>query len=199
MTEDRFMNFLSIRERGKGVPYGPGAPREDGSCNHGFKPLKGNLHDLGSIPELTDDLALREVVAAINAPETSLFSTGCLSGPVHEEQGHRRTGYVEFALNSMSLVQDAQNYFPVFFWFNKALHGEQFARAKFDWELEGASFLDAGGVGGFTCAVFVNTPFTSTEDLALSDWRAAMELLGGYLHSVRNDATDYIYPPTPSS
>jgi len=191
-----YPNYLSIRERGKGIPYfGDGVAREDGDANHGFKNLKTNPDELDSIPELAVDPPLKALVAAINAPHTGLFSVGCVSGPVHdEERGHRRTGYVEFALNSVSRVQDARNYFPAFFYFNKLLHREQFATVKFDWQLEGAHFTDVD-VGGFSCTVFVNTQFFSSATEAEDAWRRALELLAALLGDVPDDTRDPIYAP----
>lgn len=193
---DRYLNHLSIRERQKCVPYGgtAGRPRPDGSVNHGFKNLKGRPGELASIPELVADTVLRGVVEAINGSATGLFSVGCVSGPVEEERGHRRAGYVEFALNSMEGVQNAANYFPPFFHFNRLLHSEQFDRARFDWELEGAEFL-AVNVAGFTCAVFVNTRFVATEAEALADWECALRLLGVLLGGIPSTAGDPIYTP----
>lgn len=186
-------NYLTIKERGKSIPYGP-VPRDGGDMNHGFMNLKSDSSAIASVPELMGDPALRALVASINAPTTSLFSTGCVSGHTVQQGKHGYCGYVEFAWNSARLVQDAQNYFPLFFWFNKLLVSHQFVRAKFEWELEGAHFL-APNVGGYTCAVFVNTTFSPTQDEALADWNTALGHLTNYFGTVNGGETDYIYKP----
>lgn len=96
-----YRNFLSISYKGKGIPYGGlGEPRDDGGANFGFKDLKGNPALIASVPELQNDPDLKALVAAINRPDTGLFSVGCVSSVIAEQQGHRRSGYIEFAINS---------------------------------------------------------------------------------------------------
>lgn len=172
-----YPNYLSIRCRGKGVPYyGDGEAREDGDANHGFKNLKTNPELIDSVPELVPDRALRRIVEALNARTSGVLTIGCLSGPVNEDEGHRYTGYVEFSLNSKVGVSDASHYFPPFFQFNQLLHQEKFTEVKFDWVLEGAAFTDVD-VDGFTCTVFVNTQSCSNPDEAYSCWERALFLL----------------------
>lgn len=97
----RYSNYLAIKQSGKGIPYGgQGQIRPDGDANYGFKNLKGELENLNQIPELQRDHALYELVRAINQPETGLLSVGCTSGSVHQDDGYRMSGYVEFAFNS---------------------------------------------------------------------------------------------------
>jgi hypothetical protein len=186
-------NYLTIKERGKSIPYGP-APRANGDTNHGFMNLKSDPAAIASVPELASDPALRALVASINAPHTSLFSAGCVSGHTVQDDMHGYCGYLEFAWNSVHLVQDAQSYFPLFFWFNKLLVTHQFVRAKFEWELQGAHFL-ARNVGGFTCTIFINTTFSPTQDEALADWNTALGYLTSYVGTVNSGPTDHIYQP----
>lgn len=183
MPAQPYLVSLSITHSGKGIPYGP-ADREDGGRNHGFKNLKGQLHLLCDIPELQEDPALHALVAAINDSRTGLLSIGCLSAPVHDANGHRVTGYIEFAINSADKIADAASYFPVFFHFDRMLHETRFAhQVHFNWELEGASFREVGA-DGFTATIFINTGYASTAELAREAWDAALDALTSYLGEI---------------
>jgi hypothetical protein len=65
-----------------------------------------------NVPELQDDPALHDVITTINDVETGLVSVGCASWPISDDKGHRWYGYVEFAINSAEIAEDARNYFP---------------------------------------------------------------------------------------
>lgn len=176
------INSLAISNSGKGIPYGGiGEARADGSENHGFRLLKGSLERLSEIPELREDDALRDLVAAINAPETGLLSVGCGSYPVVADGGHRVTGYIEFAFNSVEGITDAGNYFPMFFHFDRMLFDQKFdLNVRFNWELMGASFREVPAEG-FTMTVFVNTGFHGSPDSARDTWADALGALTYFL------------------
>jgi hypothetical protein len=190
-----YSNLLKIRQRGKPIPYGgDGIIREDGDANYGFKYLKGNSEGLRLLPELIRDPALLGLAGAINGIGTGLFSVGCVSGEVADENGVRHTGYIEFSFNSKALSSDAGNYFPIFFHFDRFLHESKFdIPVSYQWEIEGASFLEADH-HGFTVAVFVNTHYCDSLDRATANWARALATLGYYLQSVTTGKTDYIYP-----
>jgi hypothetical protein len=183
MVERKIESYLSIRERGKGIPYGD-CQKENGSVNHGFKLLKGRLHDIATIPEANEDVALKQALSKLNEKNTGIFTIGCLSGPVRDQHGHRMTGYIEFAFNYVELVVDARNYFPIFFDFNKRLtqHG-MIDDVRFDWELEGAHFFEAD-CDGFTCAITVNTRYCKSGEEARGLWDSAICILSTYLGEV---------------
>jgi len=123
----RHSNYLTISQRGKPIPYGgKGILREDGDTKYGFKYVKGDEVALRLIPELAKDRVLLQLALAINAPQTGLFSVGCVSGQVDDDRGHRDSGYIEFAINSRSAIADAKNYFPIFFHFDRFLHESNF-------------------------------------------------------------------------
>ena len=158
MVDRKVESYLSVSERGKGIPYGP-CRRDDGSMNHGFRPLKARLDVIETIPEANEDQALREALSRLNDEKTCVFTIGCVSGPVHDQRGHRKTGYIEFACNCVEFIADAANYFPVFFHFNKCLRRhDMIDDVRFDWELQPAHFFDAD-CDGFTCAITVNTRY----------------------------------------
>ncbi|WP_125990137.1 hypothetical protein [Sphingobium yanoikuyae] len=158
-----YTNALQISQEGKGIPYGgTGEIREDGDANYGFKNLKGRPDRLADIPELARDEALHDLVASLNAPESAFGSVGCVSALVDESEGHRVSGYVEFAFDSAEKVADAGSYFPVFFHFDRALHVMKFDdKIHYHWELMGATFHHTDTTG-FTVSVTVNTGWYPT-------------------------------------
>lgn len=176
----KYLNLLSVRQDPKAVPYAP-ADREGGARNHGFQDLKGRPERVGTVPEAIQEPALAELLRVLSAPACGLFSVGCVSGPVQDERGFRHTGYIEFALNHPLGVQDATNYFPLFFHFDERLSDGNFDHEiKFDWELQPAMFTDVE-IGGFTCAVFINTAYAASAAEAYAHWRAAIDFLRDYL------------------
>lgn len=180
----KYTNGLQINQSGKGIPYsGLGEIRLDGDANYGFKNLKTHPESIDSVPELERDPALRELVRTINAPESGLLSVGCTSGPVEDGQGHRMSGYVEFAFNAVELIADATNYFQVFFHFDRYLHEAKPRDIHFHWELMGATFREAGA-DGFTAAVTINTGYLDSQQSAGAAWQSALGFLGDFLKAL---------------
>jgi hypothetical protein len=182
MESSQVSNYLTIRLDGKAVPYGGMAePRPDGSQNFGFMNVKGNSTAAAAIPELAGDAALKSLVLAISDARCGLFSVGCLSGDVTESDGHRVTGYLEFAVNSKAKVTDASNYFPLFFKFHILLRDNQFNEpVVLHWELRPAAFHELD-VNGFTCAITINTHFLPSAESALRCWNETLGVLEVYL------------------
>lgn len=71
-----FHCMLTIRDRGKAVPYGE-VDRGDGGRNHGFMPLKGVVDAASSVPEARDDPALARAINVLNHTSTLFFTVGC--------------------------------------------------------------------------------------------------------------------------
>lgn len=200
MRRPPYLNHISMQHGGKGIPYGgSGILREDGDANYGFKDLKSKPELLVSIPELSRDRALMDLVCAINLEETGLFSVGCVSDQTKDESGFRDSGYVEICINSASAISDARSYFTLWFHFENLLHQSAFnARVAFDWELELATFYEID-VTGFTCSIFVNTDYSKTKEEADANWSAALAILAKFLSSVPQARTDQLFrPPSPS-
>lgn len=176
-----YRNILQIDQGGKAIPYGgTGVIRDDGDANYGFMNLKGSLARIAEIPELERDEALRDLVLALNQPQSAFATVGCVSGRVDEEEGHRVSGYVEFAFDSRQGIADAANYFPVFFHFDRALHAAKFSdRVSFHWELMGATFITMGE-RGYTVAVTVNTDWYPSADEATAAWRNGLDFLSDH-------------------
>ena len=110
----RYRNLLSIRNGGKGVPYGGhGEPRADGEANYVFFNLKTDPGQLNSVPELKRDPALLSLARVLNAADSGFFSVGSTSSAIAGSDGHRWSGYLEFAINSKAGVADAASYFSL--------------------------------------------------------------------------------------
>ncbi len=136
-----------------------------------------------------------QLALAINAPQTGLFSVGCVSGHVNDDRGHRSSGYIEFAINSRSAIADAQSYFPIFFHFDRFLHETEFSSpTSFNWELQGARFLESDDSAGFTCSIFVNTHYSPTREEAAQIWSKSLGALSYLLQSVPPERQDFLYP-----
>lgn len=189
-----YSNTLELNHKSKGIPYGgTGELREDGDANYGFKYIKGNEQLLLQIPELKRDAALLELIRAINGPATGLFTVGCVSDSIEDNKGFRRSGYVEFAINSISSIADASNYFPVFFYFDRGLHQSRFPVAvAFAWELQPCTFTEVGA-SGFTCSVIINTHYLQSREESWSAWSDSLAVLAAYLKSVPPERQDFLY------
>lgn len=189
-----YTNSLHVLHGGKGVPYrSDGVLRDDGDANHGFINLKGHPERLADVPELARDEALRVCVALLNEPDSAFGTVGCVSARVDEPEGHRVTGYVEFAFDSAEMIADAANYFPAFFHFDAALHRARFDDGiHFHWELMGATFHRTGSIG-FTMTVTINTDWCETAERASLAWASGLGLLAGFLRNVRTDAATRIF------
>jgi len=189
-----YSNKLSLNHELKGISYGGiGEVRVDGGANYGFKNLKGNPGLIDSVPELQRDPSLRRVIERVNEAGTDLFSIGCVSSDVHDDHGYRLSGYVEFSLNSISGIQDASNYFRLFFHFDRLLYENHFPEsACFDWELQPAQFHEANS-GGFTCTIFINTSYFDTREKTENCWANSLNTVGQFLGSVPKQSHDPIY------
>jgi hypothetical protein len=191
-----YSNAMMITHRHKGIPYGgDGHAREDGDANFGFRYLKDNAIRLREIPELAKDAALCQLAIAINGLQTGLFTIGSASGPVHDEHGHRDSGYIEFAINSRSAIADAQSYFPIYFHFDRYLHESAFsAPTAFIWELQPATFIECDDATGFTCSIILNTHYSASREEAAHVWAESLDALAHYLQSVPPARQDFLYP-----
>ena len=174
--------FLSIKNGGKGIPYG-GAheDRPDGSRNHGFKPLKSNPAEIAVIPEAQGITALKNALIALNAANSPFFTVGCEKASGENDSGHWMRGYLEFAFNYGELVADAAFCFKLFFLFNQWYWTQkQQVGVRYNFELEGATFLDAN-VSGFTITAWISAGTYPTKELARTAWEAALDTLVAFL------------------
>lgn len=66
--------MLTIRNRGKGVPYGgSGGPREGGSVNYRFKALNCKPERAAWLAEMQDEEHIRNAVVAISDSGTPFY------------------------------------------------------------------------------------------------------------------------------
>jgi hypothetical protein len=191
-----YQNYLTIQHRHKPIPYGgDGLIREDGEANYGFRYVKGNTSELLKIPELAKDSSLYELAKHINELHTGLFTVGCVSGQVADQNGYRNSGYIEFAINSKSTAADATSYFPIFFHFDRSLAENKIAlKVAYNWELQPAVFTESENACAYTCCVTINTHYSLSRETANQVWTEALSMLGEYLATVPIMAEDFIYP-----
>lgn len=194
--ETPYVNRLVSLQRCKTIPYGgSGVRRPDGGVNYGFTNLKHDPRLIDTIPEFARDPALKSLVSTINRENGGLFSAACLSCPVSMPRGHRRSGYVEFAINSDAGAADPTNYFSMFCAFSRFLNDRIFAqRVTFQWEICPARLVDVGA-DGFSATVRIDTdPFATARD-ALNCWQASLQALEEFLGSIPKPAGKPIYSP----
>jgi hypothetical protein len=174
--------FLSIKNGGKGIPYGgANEDRADGSRNHGFKTLKSNPAEIVAIPEAEGVSALKNALIALNAADSPFFTVGCEKAFGKNDSGHWVRGYLEFAFNYSELVADAAFYFKLFFLFNQWYWQQnQHVGVQFNFELEGAAFLDAS-VDGFTITAWISAGTYATKEVAQASWEGALDTLVVFL------------------
>jgi hypothetical protein len=173
--------LLTIRQRGKGVPYGCG-PRDEGSINHGFKLLKGGRSTANDIPEAEGEPGLTRLIVALNEPRASFLSIGCEMALNHDEkQGHSKTGYIEFALDSLTLAADARHSFAVFFYFDEYLNRTRFNEPiLFRCELEGNALVSNDKTFYSICC-WIHTAFCPSAEIAVALWDKAADVLARFV------------------
>jgi hypothetical protein len=174
--------FLSIRNGGKGVPYG-GADedRPDGARNYGFKPLKSNPAEITLIPEAQGIPALKNALIVLNAENSPFFTIGCEKASGKKDSGYWMNGYLEFAFNYKELVADAKFYFNLFYLFNQWYWNQRpQIGVQYNFELYGAMFL-AANVSGFTITAWISAGSYLTEELAQIAWEGALDGLITFL------------------
>jgi hypothetical protein len=105
---------------------------------------------MAAIPEAQGITARKNALIALNAADSPFFTVGCEKAFGKNESGQWVSGYLEFAINYGEFVADAAFYFKLFFLFNQWYLGQQQqVGVRYNFELEGATFVDAG-VSGFT-------------------------------------------------
>lgn len=163
--------------------------------NYGFKNLKIKPSLIETIPELADDASLKSLVKALNQSETCFFTVGCFSELLNTHPGYSRQGYLSFSWNCTGCVQDAINYFALYFHFNKSLRSKGFNQpVQFKWIVQEAFFSDSK-IDGFTCSVHVKTRFMSSVEQADQVWQLSLRMIGAYLENVETLASIPLYKP----
>ena len=190
-----FLNVLEISPRKKTVPYqGSESRRVDGGTDHGFKNLKLHPELVDAVPELGSDPALRNIMTAIDRPQTGLFSIACESRMITDQRGSRLSGYVEFALNCRNEAADAAQYFRIFQSFDVRLRQEGFDESvSFQWVLCPTRFAEAE-LDAFAAEVRVDTAFHLDPAVAYARWSRALAALEATLVAFPRCSGPPIYP-----
>jgi len=204
MPDLLYRNDLSLSPATKAIPYagdclGTTAKQRtsvvNAPTNYGFRNLKIKPSLIDMVPELSRDSGLKALVQAINRPETCFFTVGCQSQLMMTDEGHYRQGYLEFAWNCQGCVQDAINYFALYFHFNKFLRANRFNQPiTFKWLIEEARFSDAE-IDGFSCAIQMHTRSLSSVEQAEMTWQLSLRMIGAYFNTVFTEADKLIYKP----
>lgn len=191
-----YSNELSLSAHAKIIPYAADQLiRASTNINYGFKNLKIKPSLIETIPELADDVGLKALVEAINRKESCFFTVGCASEKIQSDQGYCRRGYLEFSWNCVSCVQDAINYFALYFHFNKSLLVKGFNQpVNLKWIIQEAAFSDAE-IHGFSCAVHIETRALSSAEQAEQAWQLTLRMIDAYLATVETLQATLIYQP----
>jgi hypothetical protein len=174
--------YLSIKDGGKGIPYGgANEDRPDGSRNHGFKPLKSAPEEISAIPEAQGVTALKNALIVLNAADSPFLTVGCEKAFGKNDSGHWISGYLEIAFNYAELIADAASYFKLFFLFNQwYCQQKQPVGVQYNFELYGATFL-AADVSGFTITAWISAGTYPTKELTQTAWEGALDMLITFL------------------
>ena len=187
--------LLAIRRHGKPIPYHAVQRPPPDSSNEGFRVLKGRPSDEAlAIKEVADVEALQRFVIDINRAESGFFSVGCEKAFNFDPRcGHWGRGYVEFSFNDSALVVDAQKYFKLFFEFSAVMSDPSAPKdVYYCWELDGAHFTSVD-LGGFTCAVWIQTDDFDSEVAARAAWSNGLDFLTEFLNQFDHTPVAPIY------
>jgi len=200
-----YSNDLTLSSHAKVIPYA--ADRQithqmdrcrteaKGSANYGFRNLKIKPSLIATIPELATDKSLETLVREINKKETCFFTVGCDSEQISSPEGYQRKGYLEFAWNCTGCIQDAINYFALYFHFEKSLREKRFNQpVNLRWVIQEASFSDAD-INGFSCVVHVETRSLSSAEQAEQAWQLSLRMIQAYLETVVTLKSTPLYQP----
>ena len=193
-----YCNDLTLSPEAKVIPYaGDRTATEASTINYGFRNLKIKPSLIDTIPELTEDESLKALVRSLNDKDTCFFTVGCFSKQVEDSERYRQQGYLEFSWNCAGCVQDAINYFALYFHFEKFLRGKGFNQpVHFKWIIQEAAFSDVS-VDGFSCAIYIETRLLSSVEQAHQVWQLSLRMIDAYLNTVHTLMAKPIYTPLP--
>ncbi|HEV7894035.1 MAG TPA: hypothetical protein VGP08_25695 [Pyrinomonadaceae bacterium] len=192
MNKRNFELLLLINDHFKTVPY-QAVDRGNGHPNHGFKVIKGTLEEAAKIAEVQDEEHLKNALIKINDHSTALFTIGCEKAFNQDGTEFWARGFLEFAFNYPQLVDDAQNYFKLFFNFNEYLRDRKFNEpVRYQWELEGNRFVDVG-CDGFSVVVWITTAIFNNPEEPRRVWGIAVDHLTEYLENIKAISAPSIY------
>lgn len=134
--------FLTISDTALGVPYfrPPDDPR-----SASYVDLKLTPQKIDEVPEARTWPVLRDLLIAINSPQSQLLSVGCgvfIYPPSAEGQPWSAFAYVGYGLIDLKAASDARAYFPQFFHFSQHHQAKKDTGANVFFELRQTSFHD---------------------------------------------------------
>ena len=113
--------------------------------------------------------------------------------PELSSDGYLYRGYIEFSFNCRVCVQDARNYFSLYFHFEQFLRQHKFdQKVKLQWMLEEVYFSDVD-IDGFSCAIFIFTNHCSSCEEAYCSWQKSLGILESFLLTVQVRSHTLIY------
>lgn len=200
-TSPLYRNDLTLSPDARTIPYpadcqlNARSQSVGPSTNYGFKNLKIKPSLIETIPELADDLGLKLLVQSLNKAESCFFTVGCDSQLKQTDGKYRCEGYLAFAWNCAGCIQDAVNYFALYFHFEKSLRDKSFNQpVQFKWIVQESAFLDAK-LDGFTCTIHIGTRSLSSKELANQAWQFSLNMLEAYFTKVFTESSTPLYKP----
>lgn len=183
VEEPCYQVMFSIRERGKVIPYP--AIDHGTSVNYGFKVLKGKPEEeIALICEVQDNKYLENALISINNIATPFFSVGCEKAYNTDESGNYVKGFLEISFNNIDLVQDAHNYFQLFFDFNQFICMKKFNQPIYYlWEIE-PSFFKEAQVNGFSLVIWITSGYSKDMEKTKELWGDGILFLTDYFKTV---------------
>lgn len=134
--------FLTISDTALGVPYFRSA---DNPHSASYIDLKLTPEKIAEVPEAREWPVLRDLLVAINSPQSQLLSIGCgvfIYPPSAEGEPWTAFAYVGYGLSDLERASDARAYFPQFFHFSQHNGAKKETGANVFFELRQASFYD---------------------------------------------------------
>jgi hypothetical protein len=178
--------IFSIRNHFKAIPYPGSGPRADGTENHGCRIIKGRTGDVDLIPEVLDNVALRNAAVTLNSKATPFLTLGCEKSCniAKVGDGFWMKGFLELAFNYAHAIANAQNYFKLFFDFNHWFWEQpKAAIVQYEFQLEGAQFLQSGAQG-FSLVLWISTLVLPTEEEANNAWGWGLDTFVKFLMTI---------------
>lgn len=189
-----WQNILYIDPLGKTIPYQPPqALQQTNKGGTGFINLKTQVDAIEHISDIQDNDNIKASLAAINSPDTGVFTVGCHAEKIIDKDSHQASGYLEFAVNDQALACEAATYFALYLQFHNRLALSKFEHAvKFEWAIMPAVFT-AISLQGFTCSIKINTALYPKHEQCDQVWSDTLVLITSHLVDIEPGQGKAIY------
>ncbi len=134
--------FLTISDTVLGVPY---FRSSDDANSASYIDLRLTPEKIDEVPEAQEWPVLRELLIAINSPQSKLLSIGCgvfVYPSSAQTEPWTAFAYIGYGLSDLELASDARVYFPQFFHFSQHHREKKDTGANVFFELRQTSFYD---------------------------------------------------------